>query len=129
MSDDVDVRDGGFDEWLDAIVSRDGYYLECEAGHGSLPPRRVCPHCGGSLSERPLPATGAVDSVTVVHVPTPSFEADAPYATALASFGPVRLTGIVRGVEPGDVAPGLTVGVTVEERETNGERLVVFRPV
>ncbi|MFB6350765.1 MAG: Zn-ribbon domain-containing OB-fold protein [Bradymonadaceae bacterium] len=123
------VRDEGYDDLLDAIAEGAGYYLECENGHGSLPPRRVCPHCGApELTETPLPATVTIESFTVVHVPTPQFEADAPYVTAIAEYGPGRLTGIVRGRAPEDVEIGDRVVPTVEQRETTEDRLLVFRP-
>lgn len=122
-------RDAGYDEFVESVAEGEGYYLECPEGHGSLPPRRVCPTCGATeLSEQPLPDSGTIDTYTVVHVGTPDFEADTPYVTAVASFGPVRLTGVVRGVEPDEVETGLSVGVGVEERETTGEPLLTFRP-
>jgi len=61
-------------------------------------------------------------------VATPQFEDDAPYVTAIAEFGPVSITGLVRGVDPEDVSMGDAVGIEVGERETTGERAVVFRP-
>ncbi|SNR31549.1 Zn-ribbon domain-containing OB-fold protein [Halorubrum vacuolatum] len=121
----------GFDAWIDALDAGEGYYLESPCGHGSLPPRRVCPECGSTdLTERPLPETGTVETFTVVSVPTPTFAEDAPYVTAIASFGPIRLTGVLRGVEPDDdvIDLGLDVTVGVERRETDDERMVVFRP-
>ncbi|WP_418282324.1 Zn-ribbon domain-containing OB-fold protein [Halorubrum sp. DTA98] len=125
------VRNAGYDDWLDALAEGDGYYLESPEGHGSLPPRRVCPHSGSTdLSEESLPDVGAVESFTVVHVPPPRFADDAPYVTAIADFGPVRITGVLRGVEPDDdaIPLGLAVEVDVEHRETDGERVVVLRP-
>ena len=135
-------RNTGYDEWVDALAEGEGYALVCPEGHGSLPPRRVCPECGASdLSEETLPAEGTVETYTVVHVPSPRFSDDAPYVTAVARFGPVRLTGIVRGVDPDDDIDGdgdgdsdaIEVGSAVEagvgERETDGGRTVVFRPV
>ncbi len=124
-----DARDAGFDEFVEAIDDGEGYYLACPDGHGSLPPRRVCPECGArDLTERPLPDGGTIDTYTVVHVGTPAFEADTPYVTAVASFGPVRLTGIVRGIDADEVSVGIPVGVTVEERATTGDPVLVFRP-
>ncbi|QDX39646.1 Zn-ribbon domain-containing OB-fold protein [Salarchaeum sp. JOR-1] len=116
----------GHDEFLDAVESGDGYYLECENGHGSLPPRMVCPHCGDrDLTETALPETGTIDSYTVVHVPTPAFADEAPYVTAVADFGPVRLTGRVLAdadaVEIGDEVSA-SVGGADESRS------VVFEP-
>ncbi|ARS88659.1 Zn-ribbon domain-containing OB-fold protein [Natrarchaeobaculum aegyptiacum] len=128
MSDDV--RDGGFDEWLDAAEEGEAYYLECPAEHGSLPPRRVCPTCGSTdLEEQPFPETGEIETYTVTHVPTPAFEQDAPYATAVADFGPLRITGQVVGITPENVEVGLEVELEVTVSETTGERVVGFWPV
>lgn len=131
MSDetDADVTDAGFDEWLDAVRADDGYYLECENEHGSLPPRRVCPHCGSlELAETPLPDAGEIETVTVTHVATPNFDEDTPYATAIAGFGNVRLTGQVRDVDLDAIEVGMTVSVDVAETATTGDDVVVFRP-
>jgi uncharacterized OB-fold protein len=122
-----DTRDAGYDDWLDALADGDGYYLECPEGHGSLPPRRVCPECGATdLAEEPLPATGEIEAATVVHVAAPRFADDVPYATAVADFGPVRLTGVVRDHERAEA--GATVEAAVGETTTGGEPLVLLRP-
>ncbi|MEZ3164222.1 OB-fold domain-containing protein [Halorubrum sp. RMP-47] len=137
------MSDGGADaapapdrdhaEWLDALADGEGFALVCPRGHGSLPPRRVCPECGSpDLSREALDETGTVETYSVVHVPSPRFADDAPYATAVVDFGPARLTGIVRGGDETDGRPAVAVGdavvVAVGERATDGERLVVFRP-
>ena len=125
----MSARDAGYDDWLDAVADGEGYYLACENDHGWLPPRRVCPDCGSrDLSEEPLPDSGEVQTHTTVYVATPAFEADAPYVTAVARFGPVSITGLVRGVDPDAVEMGDVVGIDVGERETTGDRAVVFRP-
>jgi uncharacterized OB-fold protein len=122
------VRDEGFDDFLDALADGSGYYVECANGHGSLPPRRVCPHCGSTdLAEEPLPETGDVVTHTQVHVAAPSFVDDAPYVNAVVDFGPVRLTGQVLA-DADAVEIGTTVSPAVGETETTGERLVVFEP-
>ncbi len=124
-----DVRDAGFDDWLDALEAGDPYYLECPEGHGSLPPRRVCPECGATdLEQRSLPDVGELETFTITHVPTPAFEDDAPYATAVADFGPVRVTGQVVGIDLEEVETGQTVEPDVITSETDGERVVAFRP-
>ncbi|MFC6973946.1 Zn-ribbon domain-containing OB-fold protein [Halomicroarcula sp. GCM10025709] len=121
--------DGQYDAWLDAIADGEGHYAECANGHGWLPPRRVCPTCGSrELAEKPLPDAGEVVTHTTITVPTPQFEDDAPYVTAIADFGPVSITGIVRGVDPEAVEIGTMVGIEVGERVTTGDRLVVFSP-
>ena len=123
------VQDAGFDEWLDAAAEGDAYYLECSNGHGSLPPRRVCPDCGSTeLEEVTLPDTGEIETFTVTHVPTPAFEEDAPYATAIANFGPVRLTGQVAGIDLEAIENGLEVEIEVDVSETTDERVLVFSP-
>lgn len=124
---EASTGDAGYDDWLDAVAEGEGYALVCPEGHGSLPPRRRCPHCGsGDLDERPLPATGTVETCTETRVPIPSFEDDAPYVVAIARFGEVRITGQLRGdVEP---AIGTEVTLGVEGRETTEDPLVVFRP-
>lgn len=121
-------RDDGYDSFLDALEAGDGYYYECSNGHGTLPPRRACPHCGDrELDSVALPPTGTVITYTTVSVPTPQFEGDAPYVTAIATFGPVKLTGILRNADEGDIEIGQDVAVTVEPSETTDERTITFR--
>jgi len=125
---DEEVRDDGFDDWLDAIAADEAYYLECPSGHGSLPPRLVCPDCGATdLSESPLADVGEVVTYTVVHVGTDAFDGQTPYVVAIAEFGDVRITGLVRGIDPDDVEIGAPVEVTVGENPTTGDRVVVHR--
>ena len=137
MTDDHSAPAGqppSYDEWLDAIDAGEGFYLESPAGVGSLPPRRVCPETGSTaLTREPLPETGIIDTYSVVHVATPGFDDDAPYVSAIASFGPVRITGVVRGIDADAVGDdteliGAEVRVTVETRATTDDRLVVLRP-
>ena len=128
MSDAVS-RDEGFDELLDAIAAGEGYYLACPEGHGSLPPRRACPACGAmELAEEPLPESGTIDTFTVINVSTPQLADDTPYATAVADFGPVRVTGMIQGLAPDEVEVGLSVSAAVGETETTGERVLTLRP-
>jgi uncharacterized OB-fold protein len=129
MSDEEAVADAGYDEWLTAVGDGDGYYLVCENDHGSLPPRRVCPHCGSlDLAEEPLPETGEVETFTVTHVATPNFTEDTPYAVCIARFDDVRITGQMRALDVEDVEVGLPVEVDAARTETTGDDLVVFRP-
>lgn len=86
-------REDGYDDLLDALESDAGYYLSCPAGHGSLPPRQVCPSCGDeTLSTEPLPDTGTVVTFTEIAVPAPAFTGQTP-VVVIADFGPIRLTG------------------------------------
>jgi uncharacterized OB-fold protein len=124
-----------YDEWLDAIAAGEGFYLESPAGVGSLPPRRVCPETGSTdLTREPLPETGTIETYSVVHVATPGFTDDTPYVSAIADFGSVRITGVVRGVDPDAIDDDTDlidteVRLTVETRETTDDRLVVLSPV
>jgi uncharacterized OB-fold protein len=122
------MTDAGYDEWLAAVGDDRSYYLACPAGHGSLPPRRVCPHCGSPDVERtPLPETGTVETFTVCHVGTPDFVDEVPYVTAIADFGDVRLTGVLRGVDPADATIGLTVEAGTGTNRTTDDDLLVLR--
>ena len=140
----MSAHEEGYDEWLDALQAGNGHALVCPERHGSLPPRRVCPTCGATtLSREPLPETGTLETFSVVHVPAPSFAGDTPYVTAIASFGPVRLTGVLRGVDPSaigggedgriddgaDVDVGTRVSAGVETRDGATDRVVVFHPI
>ena len=128
MSDEI--VDAGYDDWLDAVEAGEPYYLESPDGYGSLPPRRVCPETGSTdLEERLLPERGEIETFTVTYVPTPSFQDDAPYAIAIARFGPVRLTGQVVGIDLEKIEVGLEVTPDVTVSETTGERMLVFDSV
>jgi len=123
------AANAGYDAFLEAVAAGEGYFLECGQGHGSLPPRQVCHHCGtADLTETPLPDVGTVETYTVVHVPTPQLEDDVPYVTAIAAFGPVRLSGFLRGYDAAADVVGLRVHPTVERTETTGESVMVLRP-
>jgi hypothetical protein len=129
MSDDEPARDAGYDDLLDAIEDGEPYYLECAEGHGSLPPRHACPHCGDrDLEETTLPETGTIEAHTTVHVPTPRFLEDAPYVTAVVDFGSVAITGQLIGVDHDQVENGDSVTIDVGRTETDDERLIVFEP-
>ncbi|WP_336136850.1 Zn-ribbon domain-containing OB-fold protein [Natronomonas amylolytica] len=122
-----EMRHDGYDDLLDAIEEDGGYYLACPNGHGTVPPRRVCPDCGSrELTERPLPEKGEILAATTISVAGPQFEDDAPYVTAIADFGNVRLTGLVRGSDA-EPSPGDAVVVGIGETVTENERALVFR--
>jgi len=131
MSDpDDSAGEAGYDEWIAALEDGEGYYLACPNGHGSLPPRRRCPHCSsGELTEQALPETGTIATFTETQVPIPSFADDAPYVVAIVDFGDIRLTGQLGEIDPAAVEIGQLVAPEIVERETTGEPLVAFRPV
>ncbi len=123
------VRDLGYDDFLDALAEGEPFYLESESGNGYLPPRRIDPESGErEFTEKPLPDTGEILTSTVTHVAGPSFAEDTPFVVAIVDFGPVRLTGQVRGIDHEAVEIGQTVAAAVGTNEA-GERLVVFETV
>ena len=124
-----DTRAAGFDDFLDAVEAGDPYYLEGPDGDGWLPPRRIDPATGREeLTEQPLPETGTIVTHTLTHVAPPKFVDDAPFVVAIADFGPVRITGQVRDVDPEAVEVGQSVALGVVRSETSDERLVAFTP-
>jgi len=128
MSDD-EVRNAGYDDFLDAVEAGEPYYLESPSGNGWLPPREFDPETGErNLSEEDLPETGEILTSTITNVSGPSFADDVPYVVAIAQFGPVRITGQVQGIDHEDVEIGQEVIIGVDTNETEGERLVVFEP-
>ena len=123
-----DVRDAGYDDFLDAVEAGEPYCLAGEGG-GWLPPRTVDPTTGDvDLEERELPTTGEILTYTVVNVSGPSFADDTPYVVAVAEFGPVNVTGQVRGVDHDEVDIGQAVTLGVGRNETADERVIVFEP-
>ena len=124
-----ETRNEGFDDFLDAVADGEPYYLEGPDGDGWLPPRRIDPATGSQrLKEKPLPETGTIVTFTQTYVASPDFADDAPFVVAIAEFGPVGVTGQMRGIDPDEIETGQTVEIDVEQSETTGERLVVFRP-
>jgi len=127
MSDDV--RDAGYDDFLDAVEAGEPYYLESPSGNGWLPPREVDPQTGErELVQKDLPETGEVLTYTITNVAGPSFAEDTPYVVAIAEFGPVNITGQIRGMDHDDVEVGQEVSLRVGRNETADERVVVFEP-
>jgi len=125
------ASNGAYDEWLDALAEGEGYALVCPDGHGGRSPATGVPGMRvRDALEEALAETGTVETYSVVHVAGPQFADDTPYVNAIADFGPVRLTGVLRGIDPATdaVEIGDRVAPGVEERVTDGEPLVVFRP-
>lgn len=124
-----EARNEGYDDFLDALEDGEPYYLEGPEGDGYLPPRRIDPATGSQeLTEEPLPETGEIVTFTQTHVAAPTFADDAPFVVAVVSFGPVRLTGQLRGIDAGDAEIGQEVTVGVDRTETTEERVIVFEP-
>lgn len=129
MTEDEPVRNEGYDDLLDAIGDDDGYYLQSESGNGWLPPRRLDPWTGSTdLKEKALPDQGTIETYTVIQVPPPAFEGEAPYVLAIADFGDVKLTGQLQDSNPEDVEIGMDVEPAVGHQENSNERFIAFKP-
>jgi uncharacterized OB-fold protein len=119
-----------FDHFTDAIESDEQQSLVCGAcGHGTLPPRRLCPACGSTeLSREPLSGRGAVRSFTEISVTTPKFHGETPYAVVLVELDEgLTLAGQLREVTAEDVAIGDEVVLGTEPRDA-GTAVLTFRP-
>jgi len=83
---------------------------KCGALH--LPPRPVCPGCGGSeMTWEDVSGDGVIRAFTVVHVPLSTMVGRSPYAVAVVKLddGP-SVPGLVLEVDDGDT---LSVGARV----------------
>ena len=77
-----------------------------------LPPRPVCPECGGSeMAWEDVAGDGAIQAFTIIQVPLSTMVGRSPYAVAVVKFddGP-SVSGLVLEVDEGDM---LSVGARV----------------
>lgn len=122
-------RSAGYDAWLDAVESGDGYYLVCQNGHGWIPPQQVCPDCASTdFDSEPLPEEGTVETYTEITVLPPQFAHRDSLSVAIASFGNVRITGQLDDSKSNPVGCGTTVTISVEQMSTADEKIIVFQP-
>ncbi|MEE8355265.1 MAG: Zn-ribbon domain-containing OB-fold protein [Candidatus Bathyarchaeia archaeon] len=96
---------------------------KCNAIH--LPPRPVCPECGGSeMTWVDVSGDGVLRAFTIVHVPLSTMMGRSPYAVAVVKLddGP-SISGLLLGVDRGDT---LSVGArVVAEFVKEGEKTVL----
>ncbi|WP_312911678.1 Zn-ribbon domain-containing OB-fold protein [Natronosalvus caseinilyticus] len=117
-----------YNDFLEAVDAGDPFALVCPNDHHWIPPRRVCPSCGSTeLRRESVPTTGSVVTYTRIEVPPSEFVDDVPYTTGIASFGPVSITGLLRGVDPANLEIGQTVTLLLEHTAAD-EEVVTFRP-
>jgi len=84
--------------------------VECGSLH--LPPRPVCPECGGSeMTWADVSGDGVIRAFTVVHVPLSTMMGRSPYTVAVIKLddGP-SVSGLVLNVDEGDT---LSIGARV----------------
>ncbi len=94
------------------------------------PPEELCRHCGSfELGHQELSARGTVHSYTVAHYPVNRALVDAvPYAVVLVSLDDapqIRVIGNVLNIPPDEVRIGMAVEATWEEREVEGDKLLI----
>ena len=96
-----------------------------KCGTLNLPPRPVCPECGGSeMTWEVVSGDGVLRAFTVVHVPLSTMVGRSPYAVAVVKLddGP-SVSGLVLEVDEGDT---LSVGArVVAEFVKEGEKTVL----
>lgn len=100
-----------------------------DCGAISLPPRPICPECGGSDPKwTEMEGVGTIQTYTVIHVPLTRTKNRAPYALGIVKLdaGP-SISGIILDV----TEEKITVGSRVEaEFVQEGERTALcFRPI
>jgi len=95
-----------------------------------LPPRPICPGCGGKdLEWKEFKGRGAIRAFTVINVPLTRMKGACPYACGVVALdeGP-SITGQILGVQDGGQ---VTVGARVEpELVREGDKTkLCFRPL
>lgn len=116
-----------FDDFIGEEKIMGSRCKECGAIH--LPPRPVCPECGGREQEWvELKGEGAIWAYTVITVPLTRLKESCPYAVGVVKLddGP-SISGMILGVTEGDeVAVGSRVKA---EFVKDGEKTALcFRP-
>jgi uncharacterized OB-fold protein len=95
-----------------------------------LPPRPVCPECGGSgMAWEDVSGDGVIRAFTVVHVPLSSMVGRSPYAVAVVKLddGP-SVSGLVLDVDEG-VKLSVGAQVVAEFVKEGEETALCFRLV
>jgi uncharacterized OB-fold protein len=128
------------DDWtLPALTPRNAEWFtsgalkvqQCsECGALQHPPEELCHHCGSfDLGFKELAGRGTVYSYTVAHYAVNRALVDAvPYAVVLVSLDEapeVRIIGNVLDIPPDQVRIGMPVEAVWEEREVDGDQLLV----
>lgn len=94
-------------------------------GNVHLPPRPICPRCGGrSLEWMEIRGRGTLQGFTVIHVPPTRLKGRQPYATGIVKLeeGP-SISGLILDVKRGE---DIDIGVEAEAiivREGDGLKL------
>ena len=80
-------------------------------------PRMTCPRCHATGMEwTKLKGTGKLLSYSIVHVSTPEFQSQTPYAVGIVEFDEgTRLSGVIRNVRHEDLKIGLSLIVDFED--------------
>jgi len=99
--------------YADSLAERKIRGSKCaECGLLHLPPRPVCPECGGSeMTWKDVSGDGVLRAFTVVQVPLSTMMGRSPYAVAVVELddGP-RISGLVLNVDEGAT---LSIGARV----------------
>ena len=92
-----------------------------------LPPRLVCPECGGREFEAVrLPRTGKLVTHTVIHVAASAFSRAVPFAVGIVELDDgTRITGQVVDCNPAELRRGQRVRFAFRRIQEDGEGGVI----
>ncbi len=93
-----------------------------KCGKAFFPPRLVCSKCRGrDFQKGALPATGTVETFTVIRVPPSGFQDEAPYVVGIVQLeGGIRVTAQIADAKPDEVKIGDTVRIEFRRLRQDG---------
>lgn len=107
------------------------YRLEAKrctkCGKVHIPPRLICDGCKDrNFEDVTLPKEGKVLTWTVIHVPPPSFDLEAPYVIAIVELaGGVRLTCQVVDCDPDELSIDAPVELVFRRIQEDNEADII----
>ena len=96
-------------------------------GAVGIPPRLVCPDCGGrEFEDYRLAETGRILTYTILHVAGDQFSNETPFAIGIIELDDgTRLTAQIVDVEPDDLATGQPVRMVFRKLQEDGDSGVI----
>lgn len=80
------------------------------------PPRPVCSRClSADLEWLELPKEGKIVAFSEIHVANDAFQSSVPYIVAIAKLGEIKIPGIVKGAQIGQLRVGSNIRVETRQ--------------
>jgi uncharacterized OB-fold protein len=101
-------------------------YSVCEmCDRNFLPPQKKCLECEkGDLEIREAPKTGKIETYTIIHVSTPDFKSEVPFAIGIISLGDnLRIMGRIQCSTFDELSIGREVKMCFNETKNDSSRL------